>query len=137
MGNHDSSFVLSQAEYKALAIDHYTVRRLRRESERSARQVGLTPQLHELLLSIIGFADGPAPDVADIAERLQLQRNAVSGLIERAERRRLVWRKRRPDDHRRVEIGLTAEGIDVLNTLAPSHRLELDEIAKRKTTEDS
>lgn len=59
------------------------LRRFLRWSEQSAREVGLTPAQHQLLLAIKGHIDG-APTISDVADDLMLRHHSVSELIERA-----------------------------------------------------
>jgi hypothetical protein len=43
--------------YEQLAIFRYQIRKFIRFSEEAARSKGLTPQQHQLMLSIMGFPD--------------------------------------------------------------------------------
>lgn len=119
---------LSKAEFEALAEFRYALRRFLRFSESAARAEGLTPQQHELLLAVRGFAGAAHPTVSDLAQRLQLCAQSMVGLIDRVEAQGLVRRVPDDTDHRRVMIQLTDEGDAKLRRLAAQHRRELRNI---------
>ena len=120
---------LSKEEFEALAAFRYTLRRFLRFSESAARAEGITPQQHELLLAIRGFASNGYPTVSSLAERLQLCTQSMVGLIDRVEVLGLVQRIPDDADHRRVFIALTREGTSKLRRLATQHRNELRTIS--------
>src|SRR5881409_1931261 len=87
------------------------LRRFLRQSERIARQSGLTPQRYLLLLMIKGAPDGSGQStVTELAERLQLAQSTVTELVRRAEETGLVERERSSLDGRIAYLRLTAEG---------------------------
>ncbi len=93
------------AEFRA------ALRRFLRISERTARQSGLTPQRHLLLLMIKGASDGSEQStVTELAERLQLAQSTVTELVRRAEDAGLVEREQSARDGRVAHLRLTAEG---------------------------
>jgi DNA-binding MarR family transcriptional regulator len=101
--------VIGVAEFRA------SLRRFLRRSERIARQSGLTPQRHLLLLMIKGAADGSERStVTELAERLQLAQSTVTELVSRAEEAGLVEREPSTTDGRVAYLRLTAEGEDRL-----------------------
>ena len=82
-----------------------------RRSERIARQCGLTPQRHLLLLMIKGAADGSERStVTELADRLQLAQSTVTELVRRAEEIGLVAREQSAQDGRVAYLRLTDEG---------------------------
>lgn len=88
-----------------------SLRRFERTSERIAVESGLTPRRYLLLLMIKGALDGSERStVADLAERLQLARHSVTGLVGRAEQAGLIRRERSASDRRVSYVRLTAEG---------------------------
>ena len=115
---------LTDADYRALARFRYALRVFLRFSERAAREAGVTPAQHQLLLAARGFDDG-APSTADLAEMLQQTHHAVVELIDRAEAAGLVIRTVDPDDARRRLISLTPRGQEILDALTSAHRTEL------------
>jgi DNA-binding MarR family transcriptional regulator len=116
---------LSQAEYQALAEFRYQLRRFLRFSEQAARQAGLEPQQHQLLLAIRGLPKDTKPSIGELAERLQLHHHSTVELIDRMVERGLLQRERDVDDQRRVLIRPTPHGEDVLRKLSVLHRTEL------------
>ncbi len=87
------------------------LRRFLRQSERVARQSGLTPQRHLLLLMIKGARDGSEQStVTELAERLQLAQSTVTELVSRAEEAGLVEREQSQSDARVAHLRLTSEG---------------------------
>lgn len=87
------------------------LRRFLRQSERIARQSGLTPQRHLLLLMIKGARDGSEQStVTELADRLQLAQSTVTELVSRAEEAGLVQREQSQSDARVAYLRLTPEG---------------------------
>jgi DNA-binding MarR family transcriptional regulator len=102
--------VIAVAEFRA------ALRSFLRQSERIARQSGLTPQRYLLLLMIKGAPDGSGQStVTDLARRLQLAQSTVTELVSRAEETGLVDRKQSGQDGRVAYLRLTAEGERRLN----------------------
>lgn len=108
-----------------LAAFRYQIRRFLRFSEKAARACGLTPQQHQLLLGVEGYTGRGWATVSELAEFLQARHNAVVGLVERAERRRLVRKERAGRDHRFVRVYATPQGQKILHQLTRLHREEL------------
>src|SRR5919205_3428385 len=87
------------------------LRRFLRQSERVARQSGLTPQRHLLLLMIKGAPDGSEQStVTELADRLQLAQSTVTELVSRAEENGLIERERSAADGRIAYLRLSREG---------------------------
>jgi DNA-binding MarR family transcriptional regulator len=119
---------LGDADLQALAEFRYRIRRFLRFSEEAAREAGLEPQQHQLLLAAAGTTNGPAT-VGALAERLQLRPHSVDELITRAEANGLVSRHRSDDDRRFVLVEPTAKGRRMLDRLSGAHREELRQAA--------
>ena len=113
------------AEVRQLAFFRYNLRRFLRFSEQAARNHGLTPQQHQLLLGIAGFNGTGAATISEIAEFLQERNNSVVGLAERAQLSGLIKRSSSETDRRAVVLTLTARGEEVLSRLTALHREEL------------
>lgn len=97
--------VMAAAEFRA-ALRHF-----QRRSERVARQFGLTPQRHLLLMMIKGAPGGAEQStVTELSERLQLAQSTVTELVHRAEQAGLVEREQSQRDARVAYLRLTAEG---------------------------
>ena len=116
---------ITHQEYQALAKFRYQLRRFLRFSEQAAREVGLEPQQHQLLLTIKGLPADRTASVGELAERLQIQHHSTVELINRMVERGLLERNRDENDQRRVLVSLTAYGDEVLRKLSLLHRMEL------------
>src|SRR5215471_14597959 len=117
-----------------LAAFRYQLRRFLRFSEKAARACGLTPQQHQLLLGVEGYTGRGWATISELAEFLQARHNAVVGLVERAERRRLVRKERAGRDHRFVRVYTTPQGQKILDELTRLHRKELAHLQARILT---
>ena len=116
---------LSDADYRSLARFRHALRTFQRFSETAARDAGLTPAQHQLLLAVRGH-DGPeAPSTSEVAERLQLKLHSAGELVGRAVENGWVARWADPADARRARLGLTPEGEAKLAELSVLHRDEL------------
>ena len=103
----------------------YQIRRFLRFSESAARQAGIEPQQHQLLLAVRGLPENLKPTVGVLAERMQLQHHSTVELIDRLVDRDLLCRLRATDDRRQVLVKLTHEGEKFLKTLSLHHLQEL------------
>jgi DNA-binding MarR family transcriptional regulator len=115
-------------EYRSLLELRTSLRRFLRWSEERAREEGLTPAHHQLLLAIRGHDDPRGPTIGDVAEHLLLRHHSAVGLVDRAEGIGLVHRVPDADSHRSVRLRLTAEGADKLARLAARHLDELERL---------
>jgi DNA-binding MarR family transcriptional regulator len=112
-------------DFKAMAELRYQIRRFLRFSENAARQSGIEPQQHQLLLAVRGLPDGLKPTVGVLAERMQLQHHSTVELIDRLVERGLLCRLRATDDRRQVLVKLTHDGEEFLKKLSLYHLEEL------------
>ena len=97
--------VMAVADFRA------ALRRFMRQSERIARQSGLTPQRYTLLLMIKGSPSGQEQStVTELSERLQLAQSTVTELVSRAEEAGLIEREQSRRDARVAHLRLTADG---------------------------
>lgn len=111
--------------YKAMAELRYQIRRFLRFSENAARQAGIEPQQHQLLLAVRGLPDALKPTIGVLAERMQLQHHSTVELIDRLVERGFLIRLRSTDDKRQVLVKLTRDGEEFLQTLSLHHLQEL------------
>jgi DNA-binding MarR family transcriptional regulator len=116
---------LRPAEYRALAELRYRIRRFLHFSEGAARDAGLEPQQHQLLLAVKGMPIDRVATIGDVAERLQLKHNSTNELVRRAEQRGLIRTERGEDDRRQVIVSLTDAGEEALRELTLTHLAEL------------
>lgn len=116
---------LTDRDFQALARFRTGLRRFLAFSERAARDEGITPAHHQLLLAIRGHRGGGPPSISDLAEALQRRRHSIVELVDRAEAHGLVTSEHDPDDLRRRLITLTPEATTIIERLSASHRREL------------
>jgi DNA-binding MarR family transcriptional regulator len=114
-----------QPDFQAMAELRYQIRRFLRFSETAARQAGIEPQQHQLLLAIRGLPDGVKPSIRALAERMQLQHHSTVELVDRLVDRGFVCRLRATDDRRHVFVKLTGEGEEFLASLSRYHLQEI------------
>jgi len=87
------------------------LRRFVHQTERVARECGLTPRWYLLLLLIKGAPDlSERSTVTDLADRLHLAQSSVTELVARAEQAGLIDREPSADDARVAYLRLTEEG---------------------------
>ena len=120
---------LREDDYRALAEFRYQIRRFLRFSEQAAREAGLEPQHHQLLLAIKGLPLGSEARVGVLAERLQLQHHSAVELVERLVQKGLITKARGSEGGREGFVQLTAAGERVLSRLTLHHRDELRSMA--------
>jgi DNA-binding MarR family transcriptional regulator len=118
----------TQPDFKAMAELRYQIRRFLRFSENAARQAGIEPQQHQLLLAIRGLPDGVTPTIGALAERMQLQHHSTVELIDRLVERGFLFRLRATDDRRQVLVKLTHDGEEFLEKLSLHHLQELQSV---------
>ena len=117
---------LSLVEYRALAEFRFELRRFLQFSETAARETGLEPQQHQMLLTVMGLPAGAKPTIRELASRMLLKHHSAVELIDRLERRGAVARSSDPEDARAVLVNLTRSGEQLLRRLALAHREELE-----------
>lgn len=116
---------LEHTLYISLADFRHHIRRFLHYSEDAARQHGLEPHHHQLLLAVKGLPASIQPTIGEIAGRLQIRHHTAVELVNRMETRGLIKRRSNPGDRRQVLIHLTAAGEKVLRSLSFAHRTEL------------
>src|SRR5690242_14766173 len=104
---------LSDADYRALADFRRELRSFLAFSEDAAREVGLEPRQHQLLLALRGTREAE-PSVQTLADQLAVRHHSVVELLDRLEASGFIKRDRVPEDRRRARISLTARGSEVL-----------------------
>lgn len=116
--------MLSDEDYQALAAFRSGLRSFLRFSEDAARSVGLTPQQHQLLVSIRGHTGPEPPTVGDLAKALQLKHHSAGELVNRIVQRGYARREGSSVDNRRVHVLITPQGEEALRALTAAHRQE-------------
>lgn len=119
-----SGHELTDAEYAALADFRRTLRQFQAFSEERAADFGLTPQQHQVLLTIRGASPRPV-SIGYVAERLFVKPHSASGLIVRLETLALIARRPSPHDGRQALLELTPKAREILERLSTVHRDEI------------
>ncbi|MCQ6281035.1 MarR family winged helix-turn-helix transcriptional regulator [Bacillus sp. EB600] len=119
---------LSKDAYIFLSEFRYQLRKFLSFSESAARELGITPQQHQLLLAIMGFPQRDFATPRELSERLQITHHACVGLIDRCEQLSFVSRRRNPEDGRSVLVEVTQEGKEILEKLSETHLEEINRI---------
>ena len=113
MSNHR----VTLSDYQALAEFRYRIRLFLRSSEAAARNAGVEPQHHQIMLAIKGKPPDEEPRITYLAERLQIQHHSAVELVDRLEEKGLASRTRSSEDRRAVFVQLTPHGERVLAEL--------------------
>jgi DNA-binding MarR family transcriptional regulator len=116
---------MSDADFLALAEFRYQLRRFLVFSERAAKEAGLAPRQHQLLLAVRGLPPGVAPTIGTLSGRLVLRHHTVVELVDRLSRRGLVSRRPSPRSRREIYVAITPAGAAALRRLSKAHRTEL------------
>ena len=113
---------------RELAVFRYNLRKFLRFSERAARQFGVTPQQHQLMLGVAGHTGRGTASISELAEFLQERHHSVVELIERAVQKGLVYKEHDTVDRRVVMVSLTPLGEETLSKLSTLHHEEITRV---------
>ena len=116
---------LSEATFRQLAELRYRIRQFVHFSEVTAREHGLEPQQHQLLLAIKGLPERVKPTVRSLSERMCLRHHSTVELVNRLAERGAVMRRPSEHDRREVLLELTPLGERLLSELSVLHWDEL------------
>lgn len=115
----------SKHDYEALASFRKSLRRFLRFTEQTAREEGVTPQQHQVLLAVMGQEGRDWASVSEIRDALQLEHNAAVGLVDRCQAAGLVVRSHHAEDKRVVMVTLTERGQERLAAISMRNLSEL------------
>lgn len=116
---------LGTSNYRQLAAFRHEMRKFLSFSEQIARDAGIEPQQHQLLLALRGLPEGVRPTIGAVAERLCVQHHTAVGLVDKLEARSLLVRERGTNDRREILLRLTADALMLLQRLSTLHRKQL------------
>ena len=122
---------VSLTEYRSLAAFRYEIRRFLTFSEQAAREAGIEPRQHQLLLAVRGLPAEKRPTIGAVAERLCVRHHTAVALVDKLEKRGLVSRERNHSDRREVLLRLTPDGLALLRALSKLHRAQLERVGPR------
>lgn len=112
-------------DYRGLHEFRYAIRRFLAFSEHAARDAGVDPQQHQLLLVIQALGGEDGLTISEAADRLLLRHHSMVELVDRAIRNQLVTRHRDPLDRRVARLQLSPHGEALLRELSQHHLREL------------
>lgn len=119
---------ITKSDYEALAAFRYNLRRFLHFTEEGARQAGLTPQQHQLLLAVKGQPGKDWASISELAEALQIKHHAAVMLTDRTASGGWIQRTQDPTDRRQVRVSLTQNGEEVLARLSERNLRELRQL---------
>lgn len=122
---------ISTSDYRSLAAFRFELRSFLAFSERAARDAGIEPQQHQLLLALRGLPPDLRPTIGTIAERLCVQHHTTVALVDKLEAAGLLTRERGTEDRREVFLQLTPDGEAVLSRLSALHQAQLRTVGPR------
>ena len=121
---------ITRKNYADLAAFRKALRKFIRFAEEGAREAGLTPQQHQVLLAVYADPDRDWATVGEIADSLQLLHHTTVGLLDRCHTAGLIERSRDPLDGRVVRVSLTPAGASILESITQRNLRELKALGK-------
>ena len=116
-------------DYAAVARFRTALRGFDHAAEEAARSAGLTMQRFLLLLMVKGAPSGnERATINDVADRLRVEPNTITGAVGRAQEAGLVVREQCTEDRRRMWIRLTADGERRLEQVVRALRAQREEL---------
>ena len=123
------SFVqLKKTDYTALAKFRSSLRRFLHETSEAARKNGVTPQQHQVMLSIKGTQGRNWLSVGELADSMQVRHHSMVALVDRCQRAGLVQRARGTSDRRVARVSLTPKGEKLIEQLSFENKQELNRL---------
>src|SRR5438046_888539 len=113
------------SDYRALAQFRYEVRRYFTLSDQAARTAGLHPGQYRFLLLLKGLPEGMEPTISNLAERLGLRHHSTVELVDRMEKRGLIYRERSERHRSFVFVRITPKGESILRRVVASRKVDL------------
>ncbi len=99
-------------------------------------KIGAENDLSLSLIRVLGILWDRRPRMTELADYLGLEKQTMSGLIARAEKRGLVARAPNEEDRRATDVFLTTEGMRVVNELRGQGHQALLPVIERLSAAD-
>lgn len=113
------------ADYESLGELTCRLRRFLQFRRVAAQRSGLSPREYLLLLEIKGMSGGGPPNIAAVADRLQVAHSNAVELLQKLFQRGLVRKRRVHHDRRQVLLSLTPKGEHRLRSIVKESLAEV------------
>jgi DNA-binding MarR family transcriptional regulator len=113
-----------------VAQTRYVARKVFRIIDEQARQAGIEPLQHQVLVQVLG-APTDVVHVNDVAERLDVAPAFASRLVKELQAKGLVERARSTLDRRMTQVSVTSAGLEVMRRIDAAVHLHLDYFQKQ------
>ncbi len=97
-------------------------------------KIGARFDLSLSLIRVLGILWDRRLRITELSDHLGLEKQTMSGLITRAEKRGLVMRSQNEEDGRATDVLLTEKGTEIVRTLRIQGQQALDPIIKNLNT---
>jgi DNA-binding MarR family transcriptional regulator len=119
---------LRKSDYAALAKFRSSLRRFLHETSEAARKHGVTPQQHQVMLSIKGMEGRNWLSISELADSMQVRHHSMVALVDRCEKAGIVLRSRGTVDRRVARVSLTPKGEKLIEQLSSENKRELNRL---------
>ena len=123
------------AYVNGIAQARYVIRKVLRIVDDQAKQHGLDPLEHQMLIQVYAAQDSSSR-ISDVAERLDIVPAFASRLTRGLEDKGLVRRSQSPNDRRSVQVVATPEGMKVLRAIDSEVHRHVEYFQLNLTEED-
>lgn len=106
-----------QSYVRNIAAARHVIRRVLRIVDEQAKQHGLEPLTHQLLLQVYGVNRGRGITVSHLAARLDIPVAFASRIVKQLEELGLVRREASTEDRRSIFVSATEMGVDTLSRI--------------------
>ncbi len=84
-----------------------------------------------VILTLLRHAPDNTMTPSELAERCEVTRGTITGLLDGLERSGLIERKNHPEDRRMLTVQLTEQGLAFIDDIMPKHFRRFSEMIKR------
>ncbi|MEO6908751.1 MAG: MarR family transcriptional regulator [Abditibacteriaceae bacterium] len=119
---------LKKSDYITLANFRNSLRRFLHETSEAAREHGVTPQQHQVLLAIKGAQNRNWLSIGELAEAMQVRHHSMVALVDRCQNAELVQRDKAKTDRRIAQVSLTPKGEKIIENLSFENKQELNRL---------
>lgn len=99
-------------------------------------KIGAENDLSLSLIRVLGILSDRRPRMTELADYLGLEKQTMSGLIARAEKRGLVARAPNEEDGRATDVFLTSDGVEIVKRLHVQGKQALAPLVEQLSASD-